>query len=127
MAQREEMVGVIPRMEFARQLLGITQEDLAWVFRSGGIAATANKREQGKLVVKGSVERWLTDRQRPDADVYEDICIVMQAELRKSRNPEAKRFKMIGRSYYVEAETGEDFYPFTGSGSSMNISPKMAA
>lgn len=90
MALRQDEV--IPRIEYARRELGLSQNE-----------AYIEYRMAGGDVSMGSFERWHRGVNAPPADEYEIVARVYDAKL-KGRS----KFRVFGKSYWVSAFTGDE-------------------
>lgn len=91
MALRQDEV--IPRIEYARRLLEMSQNE-----------AYIEYRMAGGDVSMGSFERWHRGVNAPPADEYEIVATMYDEKLRKARD----RFRVFGKSYWVSAFTGDE-------------------
>lgn len=94
MALRQDEV--IPRIEYARRLLGLSQDAAYVEYRMAGGSASG-----------GSFERWHRGINPPPADDYLMIAEMYDEKLKKAR----ESFRVLGRSgdersYWVETLTG---------------------
>ena len=107
MALRQDEV--IPRMEYARRELGLSQDAAYVEYRMAGGSASG-----------GSFERWHRGVNPPPADDYLLIAEMYDEKLKAAKS----KFRVLGkpgdeRSYWVEA--------LTGDASAIIMYPKVAA